>query len=379
MFAVFFAVTMRSIQIGAWDRMVESVVSFYFGYAQIHTQGYWDEQSLEKAFSPDAPEILDLGDVKGVNGLVPRLESFALASYGDKSKGAFLIGVDAEMEQELTDLQSRVIAGEYLNNGGVLLAEGLAEYLGMQVRDTIVFISQGYHGINAAGKYEVSGIVRFGSPDLNKQMAFMHLADAQWFYGAENLVTSLIISTSDPDNIKSIVAGLGARLDPEKYEVLDYEQLLPDIVEARALDEAGGVIVLSILYAIIAFGIFGTMLMMLKERQYELGILKTIGMHTRQLNWMIWMETAMLGLVGTLAGALLALPLVVYLNIHPIRFTGEMAEAYEKFGVEAVMPAAIDPGIFLAQAVAVLVMISVMSLYPFFKIKTLDAVSAMRG
>jgi len=118
--------------------------------------------------------------------------------------------------------------------------------------------------------------------------------------------------------------------------------------------------------------------MMMKEREYELGILKAIGMKSRQLQLMVWLEMVMLMLIGSIAGILIAYPVVWHLTYHPIRFTGEMAEAYEKFGVEAVMPAMIDPVIFASQVLIVIVMVSVMMFYPVFIIRRLNPVQAMR-
>lgn len=380
LFAVFFAVVMKSIQVGAWGYMVDQVVNYYFGYGQIHTEGYWEEQNIDKAFSLEEDWDRYINPKKGIEDLVPRLESFALAAREENSKGTLLIGVDPAREDGLTHLARRVTKGKYFNGQqGLLVAEGLAEYLEVGVGDTMVLISQGYHGVNAAGKYPVTGLVSFGSPELNSQMAFMTLEEAQEFYGAPGMATSLVLKTNNPDNIKMIVNRLRRQVDTEKYEVLDYEELMPELIEARELDKAGGTIIILILYAIIGFGIFGTLLMMLKEREYEFGILKAIGMRTGQINSMVWLETIFLGLLGCAAGMVVALPVVYYLTVNPIRFTGEIAQAYEKFGVEAVLPATIDPVVFGMQALVIFIMITAMAFYPMWKISQLKPVEAMRG
>jgi putative ABC transport system permease protein len=378
MFAVFFNVVMLSIQRGAWQSMVDSVVHFYFGYAQVHQQGYWEDQSIDNTIAHDEVDLASLLTISGVEGLIPRLESFALASFGTQSKGVLFIGVDAQQEEALTHLGDRIVSGTFLHDGGVVLAQGLAEYLKAAPGDSIVFISQGYQGASAVGLYPVAGIVHFPSPDLDKQLVFLRLEDAQEFYAAEGRITSLVLKTSSPQNLNHITAGLRSVLDPERFEVMDYTEMIPELLEAKAYDEAGGKVVLTLLYIIIAFGIFGTMLMMIKEREYEFGILKAIGMKSWQLQWMVWLEMAMLMLLGAMAGMLIAFPVVWYLTQYPIRFTGEMAEAYEKFGVEAVLPAMIDPLIFLSQAIVVLIMVTVMTLYPMRVLKRLKPVQAMR-
>ncbi len=57
------------------------------------------------------------------------------------------------------------------------------------------------------------------------------------------------------------------------YEVMDWEELSPELVQSIEIDNASGIIMLGILYIVIAFGIFGTIMMMTAERVKEFGIL----------------------------------------------------------------------------------------------------------
>ena len=52
MFAVFYACVMDSIQQGTWDNMVNGVVNFYYGFAQVQTKSYWEDKSMNDAFIP---------------------------------------------------------------------------------------------------------------------------------------------------------------------------------------------------------------------------------------------------------------------------------------------------------------------------------------
>lgn len=381
LFAVLFSSFMEALQRGAWDNMISNVVNYYFGYVQVHENGYWDEQSIDKSF--DYQEAIGKipASAKEIQEVLPRIESFALASTGENTSSALVVGIDPQAENSMTNLKDRVIEGDYLESGEekALLAQGVAEKLGLAVGDTIVLISQGYHGVNAAGKYPVKGLVKFASPDLNKQMVYLSLPAAQYFYGAPGMVTSLALKLDSQDDIAPVVHSLESNLDTAAYEVMDWQELLPDLVEARALDSAGNVIVYFILYMIIAFGILGTILMMTKEREYEFGVLVSIGMKRWQLSLTVWLEVIMLGLIGAIAGILVSMPLVWYFKINPIRFTGEYAGMMEKFGFEPIFPATFQWEIFANQALFVFLITAVLALYPLYKIKRMEPVKAMRG
>lgn len=380
LFAVLFASFMDSLQRGAWDNMINNVVNYYFGYVQVHQDGYWEEQSIDKAFFL-ADSLKQVGAVEGVEAVLPRLESFALAAAGETTSGVLVAGILPNVENKMTDLENRLVEGEYLTESdeAVLVASGVADKLGLALGDTLVLISQGYRGVNAAGKYPIKGIAKFGSPDLNKQMVYLPLPAAQYFYGAPGLATSLALKLGGQEDIKPVVAALRTQLDTSAYEVMDWEELLPDLVQARELDTAGNVIVYFILYMIIAFGIFGTILMMSKEREYEFGVLISIGLQRWQLALSVWVEVILLGVLGALSGILLSMPIVYYFKVNPIRFGGEMASSLEKFGFEPIFPATFDMQIFMTQALYVFILTAVLALYPIFKIRKLQPVQAMRG
>jgi putative ABC transport system permease protein len=384
LFAVMLSTFMMALQKGAWDKMVDNVVNFYYGYAQVHTNGYWEDQSIDKAF-PLKEELIKLDEkFDDLEQVVPRLESFALASAGDQTSGVLVVGTDPAAEASMTQLQERLVEGEYFTNGeaATIIGAGVGERLKTGVGDTLVLISQGYHGVNAAGKYPVKGMVKFGSPQLNKQMVYLPLKTAQVFYGAEGLATSLALDVSQRDKVPRLVKKLKANLPAEEYEVMDWEELLPDLVEAREIDTAGNYLIMVILYLIIAFGIFGTILMMTKEREYEFGVLLSIGMNRWFLSFTVWLEIIFLGIIGAIAGALVTTPLIYYFYVNPLNFgemSEEMSSAYERFGFEPVFPAAFELSVFLEQVIVVLLVTLVLAIYPLLKIRKLKPIDAMRA
>lgn len=383
-FAVFFSVFMLSLQRGAWDHMLNNVVNFFYGYAQVHEAGYWEEQSIDKSFAFSDSLRRRIEAAEGVEGSTPRIESFALASVGDQTTGVLVVGTDPRAEDALTKLSDRVEEGRYWGEDpeGALVAVGIAEQLGLDLGDTLILISQGYRGANAAGKYPITGLLRFGSPDLNKRMVYLPLHAAQYFFAADGLVTTVALKVANKDVLPETIAELQTRLDSSRYEVLGWEQMIPELVEARALDTAGNDLVLVILYFIITFGIFGTILMMTKERQYEFGVLVGIGMQRWRLGLTVWLEIVFMGLLGALVGMLIAFPLVYHFHLNPIDMAAmgeEIVETYEKFGMEPVLPTIISAWIFGSQALYVFLITTVLALYPLWKVWHLKPVEAMRA
>jgi len=371
---------MQSFQKGAFDNLIKNVVGYYSGYVQIHKNGYWNERVLDNCFELNDSLIQKIQQHPNVLDFVPRLETFTLASFNNTSKACLLVGTDPEKEQALTHLNDKLIGGSYLQAGdqAVLIAAGLAKKLNVKLNDTLVLFGQAYQGCLAAGKYKIKGILQLASPEMNNSFVYLPLKATQDLLNTENRITTLALILANPLEKMTLVAELRKQLSSD-YEIMDWEEMMPEISNHIKADGASFYIFSAVLYLIIGFGFFGTVLMMTAERKREFGMLISIGLKKLNLGLILLGETILITFLGVLSGILLSLPLVIYLNRNPIQFTGEMAKAYEKFGFEPVIPTAVDGTIFLSQASFVLVLTFIIGMYPIWHIHKLDAVKALRN
>ena len=379
-FAVILSVTASSLQDGVFDNFIKNMVSYYTGYIQIHQEGYWDHPVLDNALARVPAYESSVARLPNITAVAPRIESYALASFGDLTKGCMVVGISPEEENTITSLKNKVVSGQYFNRGDegtVLLSEGLSQRLDLTVGDTLYLIGQGYHGAMAAGKYSITGIVAFGSPELNDQLLFMPLITAQEFFSAPDQVTSYVIGLQSDGYLNETVTALKG-VSGDGYEVMSWQELLPEVHQHIEMDKGSMYIILGILYLLICFGIFGTLLMMMVERRYEMGMLVAIGMKKRKLAGLFLTESILTVLMGSALGIVCSIPLVIYLKEYPIRIGGEMAEAYKQFNFEPVFPASTDPAIFLTQGLIVLGIGLALSMYPVITAFRLDPVKAMR-
>jgi ABC-type lipoprotein release transport system permease subunit len=378
-FAVFLSVAMHAFQKGVFDHLIRQVVGAYTGHIQVHQAGYWDEQVIDNIFPFTTETARALDEHPDLAGYAMRLETFLLASTGTTTKGCMLIGTEPVREQTLMQLESKLTAGSYFgpDDTSVILAEGLASRLKLTPGDTIVLLGQGYHGAMAAGKFPVAGTVHLPSPEMNQQLAFMPLLATQVFLDAPGMLSTLALNLRRPEGMSDLQADLRQRLSPD-LEILTWEELLPEITDHIQADRRSSYIFSGILYLIIAFGFFGTVMMMTAERRYEFGMLTAIGMSRKRLGLVLLGETLLLTLVGAALGILVSLPGVWYFTHHPIRLTGQTARAYAEFGFEPVLPATMSPENFIIQTLIVALMALVVGLYPLWHIRRLDTLGAMR-
>ncbi|PIQ08201.1 MAG: hypothetical protein COW71_13010, partial [Ignavibacteriales bacterium CG18_big_fil_WC_8_21_14_2_50_31_20] len=231
--AICMALFTRSMQIGSYENMISNAVKLSTGYFQIQGNGYWENKSIDKTFVNEAELLNKVKSNQNIELVIPRLESFALASSGKHTKGTIIIATQPEIEDELNKLSQKVIDGEYLteNDNQILVVEKLAEYLQVNVGDTLVLLGQGYHGVTAAAKHRIKGIIKFPIPQLNNQLIYLSLKSGQEFFSAYNRVTTYSVMLKNPDDLDETITQIKASLS-EEYAIMDWMELNLEMVQA---------------------------------------------------------------------------------------------------------------------------------------------------
>ena len=322
---------------------------------------------------PNLPE-----KVKELTGL------FENNSYTSDSRLQLDLGIT---DKEARDLMPAIERYSQFENGhihigepGVWVGDRLSKYLQLGIGDTIVLISQGYHATTAAGKYEIKGIVKLPLPDIDNKIVYLPLDICQGLFNAEGNLTSLALHVNNNDDkaIRETVERI-SEIIPEDQRVMEWKEMNEVLISQMDADNKSGMIMIGILYLVIAFGVFGTVLMMAAERKREFGVLVAIGMQKRKLASIIAIEMLYVGFLGILTGCAIAIPVILYGVAHPIIFKGEFAKMFDDYGMEPMM---VFQGIdlyFLWQMFIVALMVMIAIGYPVKKILGLEVVNALRA
>ena len=376
--AVFLCIILRALQLGMYDNMINNVVGSYSGYIQIHSKGFWDEQIVDNSFSLNKDFLNEIESIDGVSNTLQRIQSGSLASLSDLSKFVFVTGIEPSKESSLTNWEKRLVDGQLLTgkSKSLNIGKGVAKYFDLKIGDTLVLLGQGYHGMQAVGAYPVSGILDLKNPTLNKITVFMTLSNAQDFLSAKNMITHLILNKQENKDEDAIALNVKNLLNNEAYEVMTWREMIPELEQTIKADSAGGLVMVFILYMIVAFGIFGTVLMMTQERKYEFGVLISIGMKKIRLIKTMIYETILLASVGVFLGIALSRPIIIFLS--PIKFPEEQAQMMENMGFEAVIPFMNTYDIPLTHGFIIFFISLIVCLYPLSVILKLDPIKAMK-
>ena len=108
-FAVFFAIIMRSFQLGTYGHMIRQSIEMFSGYLQVQNPEYYDDPHLDHSITYNAQMMDTLTKYPGVKVAVPRVEAFALVSTGNQSKGVMVIGIDPVKETSVSNPEHFIV------------------------------------------------------------------------------------------------------------------------------------------------------------------------------------------------------------------------------------------------------------------------------
>lgn len=379
-FGVLLSTIMASLQEGTYGNMIDMMVKLSSGYLQVQKPEYRDEKIINNAFVPSPQLTAKIQESGLVTTVAGRFDSFGLISSGPNTRGGAVIGFEPDLDSKVSNLRNWLSDGNFVVNGddGVLVTYNIAKHLNLGVADTIIIISQGYRGVTAAGAYPIRGILTFNTPQMNNLGVFMDLPLAQALFSAEGMVTSLVLMADSYDDVvhagKQVADVVG-----DELTVLSWQELNPELVQFIESDKAGGVVMIGILYIVIGFGIFGTVIMMVAERRRELGVMVAVGMQKVKLATVLFYETMLIGLTGVLTGFAASIPVIVMLLNNPIELPAEMADAYLKYGFEPYLFFGAAPWVFVNQMVTVFAITMVVALYPLLKVRKLVVSQYLRS
>ncbi|HTO71396.1 MAG TPA: FtsX-like permease family protein [Myxococcota bacterium] len=354
-FATLLMILNLAVSAGSQKRWIANAVELYPGHFQVSARGYRDTRSLDDALVLSDAQRAALDGLPGAEGWAPRLEAFGLASAdADRAtgRGVQLLGIDAARESKLSRLLRGMREGRAPARGGVreiALGDQLARNLGAKLGDTVIVVSADAFGSQTADRFHVVGEFHLGASELDGFAAIVDLAELQDFLGVGGGLSHVAVFAPEPRAQTQIEASLAAAFPADRYEVLGWPQLVPELVQFFRIKDIGDWLKNGLLLIVVAFGLLNTILMSVFERVREFGVLRAVGMRPRAICGLVVAESLMLSLLGIGLGFGLGIPLVLFLERHAIPLTGaEMRASLAVFGLEPVLEFALSRSALVA-------------------------------
>lgn len=376
--STFVLVVGRALMSGLLEGAVRNATDLSVGEVQIHADGYLRDRSFYDAVDePDA--VLARLAATGL-AAAPRAYGYGLAAAENRSAGALFWGIDPAREGAAFDLMHHVDEGAFLGGtaaGGVVVGRKLARSLGVGLDDEVIALAQAADGSLGNEIFRVTGILKAVGDTMDRSAALLHRGDFERLFVAGGRIHEIAVNGRGQRSVAAVADAATAAAPGA--DVRTWHELLPLLADMLNTMTAGLWIFGTIFFLASGLGVLNTMLMATHERIHEFGVLKAIGTSPWRIVRDVAMEALLLGVLGTAAGAALAVAAATWLERHGIdtrRFAGETSFAGIAF--DPVWRAALEPeGVVVAIAILLATCV-VAALYPALLAARLDPVEAMR-
>jgi ABC-type lipoprotein release transport system permease subunit len=371
---------MSSLVKGMVSSMVADNIRMSSGHLQIRDESYQiDKLSLlskdllqdGEAWAAQAealPEVQSAAPVLWIGGLL---------GTAQESVGIEIVGIDPD-DAFHAPIREGITAGEFLkrdDRGRILIGQGLADEMGIAVGRRVSVAASNANGQGQEGIFTVVGLVDTGFPSIDQNRVILPLAQAQSFSGVGNRVSSIILMLHDQED----TAHVATMLAGPDTQVLTWEELNRLILESVE----NGLIFYYVLYGIVflavAVIIANTLLMSVFARAREIGILSSLGMNRGQITLLFLIEGILLALLGIALGWVLGLGVVAYMTYVGFSIPADTAALVKGFAFRTTMYGGFAPDQYVIFSLLLLVVVSLVSLYPASFAAKMEPVEALHS
>ncbi|MEP2641923.1 lipoprotein-releasing ABC transporter permease subunit [Roseobacter sp.] len=261
-----------------------------------------------------------LAAVPGVTRAAPLIKGQVMAANQGRNAGVEIYGIAPEDLNTLPRIADPTTARGDIANfvNGIALGSGVARELGVGLGDTVRLISP--DGVKTAfgtsprvNAYEVTYIFTAGRYDIDRTRAYLPFEDAQIFFNRESLADEVEVMVEHPERIDAVTSQLFVA-SGGTFQIWTWRDASGGFLRALEVEDNVMFVILSILVLIAAMNIVSGLIMLVKNKGRDIGILRTMGLSQGSIMRVFFICGAFTGILGTLFGVILGSLFALYIN-----------------------------------------------------------------
>lgn len=329
-----------------------------------------------------------VGDRVDVAAVAPLIEQTGIVSTDRFNKGVLVNGIDAERERSISLLDEFMVSGSLTSladeKWGVVIGQTLADNLGVDVGGKLDLFSLAVNinpltPLPSYRAFTVVGIYRVGTLELDSELAVINIAAARALFKLRNPYTGLRVKLQDVLTADDVRLDLQSQL-PVGMQLTTWSQLFGNIYENILFSRTIVGLMLWLLVAVAAFNLVVSLIMVVRDKNSDIAILRTMGASPRTIGRIFMLQGFMVGVIGTGIG--LALGVLAALGV------GDLAEFIQTtMGIQLLnaevypidfLPSQIKVSDLLGISAGVLLLSVLATIYPSLRAAAVQPAEALR-
>lgn len=366
--------SLQGIYDGMVINMVDKTIRSDSGDLSIYNPGYRLDRVLKNSIKGADRIKAELEARRDVDAVVTRFSVEGLSSTAHKSSFSSIIGIDLDDEERFGQFSDFLKEGEIsFAKRGAIIGSELAKTLKIHIGSKVIFTTQDSSGDINAIAVRIRGIVQTTNIILDGSALYIDNRRLHDFLGVgEDEATQIAIRTESKSLQQALQKTYGS------LNVQNLMELNPMLKMMEDMMVIFNSITFGIVMMVVFIGILGVMYVSILDRIREFGIMRGIGMPFRLIRLQILLEAIFVGLLGYMAGAVLGVAALLYLQYFGLDMSA-WADGLESFGYESVIYAHMEISYFTNTFLAIIAASLLSVLLPLRKIKKLNPIEVIKA
>ena len=320
MLAVAALIITLAVRAGFRDEFVSTILGAN-AHVTVYNQGVQSETGqISRVFDDYDAVAARLADVEGVTRVAPLVKGQVMAVYRDQNTGLEVFGIAPDDLAEIPRIADPETAVGDLSDFplGIAIGREAARSLGVGLGDVVRLISP--NGVRTAfgtsprvGEYEVTYIFNSGRYDIDRTRAFMPFGEAQVYFNREGVADELEVSVVDPEGVERLAAPL-REAGGERALLWTWKDSAGGFLRALEVEDTVMFVLMSVLVLIASMNIISGLVMLVKNKGRDIGILRTMGLTEGSILRVFFLTGALVGTIGTVLGVVIGCLFAVYFD-----------------------------------------------------------------
>jgi len=350
-----------------------------------HLTVYSRAQSIE-----NYDEIVDKAHkVAGIKYVNPIVEAQAMLSSPSKANGGLIKGIRLEDLQNKSLISQNIRAGDITKlqeRGNIIIGSAVAQNMHLRIGDSLKIISAETNdsllgAIPRVKSYTVAGVFESGMYEYDSSTVFMNFDMAQIHFKYPQRASAIEIFVDDATKLDEVKLQIFNLLSdyPNLYFV-DWQQSNASFIDALKVERTVMFLILTLIILVAAFNIISSMIMLVKDKNKNIALLRTMGMEKGAVLRIFLICGSSIGFIGTMLG--FAIGVLFSANINAIKHGLERLTGADLFNPAIYFLSTLPSKVFVSDVVLIVgmsLMISFLAtLYPAYKASKADPAEILR-
>ncbi|MEM9350243.1 MAG: ABC transporter permease [Pseudomonadota bacterium] len=262
----------------------------------------------------------EIAAIPGVTRAAPLVRGQVMANFGERNSGVEVYGITARDLAGIPRIADPDAAQGSLDGfgDGVAIGSGVARELGLGLGDPIKLISP--NGVRTAfgtsprvKSFPVTYIFTAGRFDIDRTRVYLPFDEAQLYFNRDGVADEIEVMVENPEEVESYNLALLDVAGPRGI-IWTWQDSAASFLRALTIEDNVMFIILSVLVLLAAMNIVSGIIMLVKNKGSDIGILRTIGLSEGAVMRVFFLCGAGIGLVGTALGVLLGVTFVIWIQ-----------------------------------------------------------------